>query len=84
MQPFIKSGLTFTILQLQANELNLIERLQSILVVLSYQCYTLEILQDKLSMPAALDGFKPFKIFNISSGDVSENWKFKSLKLILS
>ena len=30
-------------------------------------------LPDKLSMPAALDRFKSFKIFNIFSGDVSEN-----------
>ena len=40
-------------------------------------------LPDKLSMPAALDRFKPFKIFNIFS-DVSENSKFKSLNLISS
>ena len=31
-------------------------------------------------MPAALDGFKPSKIFNIFS-DVSENSKFKYLNL---
>ena len=35
-------------------------------------------------MPAALDGFKPFKIFNNFSGDVSENSKFMSLHLISS
>ena len=35
-------------------------------------------------MPAALDGFKPFKIFNIFSGDVQENSELKSLDLILS
>ena len=40
-------------------------------------------LPDKLSMPAALDGFKPFKIFNIFSGNVSENPKLKSLNLTL-
>ena len=38
----------------------------------------------KLSMPAALDGFKPFKIHSIFSGGVSENWKSRSLKPILS
>ena len=35
-------------------------------------------------MPAALDGFKRFKIFDISSGDVSNCSIFKSLKLLLS
>ena len=35
-------------------------------------------------MSAALVGFKPFKIFNIISGDISENSKFKSLKLNVS
>ena len=35
-------------------------------------------------MPAALDGFKLSKIFNIISGDISEKLKFKSLNLILS
>ena len=34
-------------------------------------------------MLAALDGFKPFKIFNIFSGNGSENPKLKSLNLIL-
>ena len=32
-------------------------------------------LPDKLSMPADLDEFKTFKIFNIFSGDASENSK---------
>ena len=40
-------------------------------------------LPNKLSKPAALDGFKPFKIFNIASGDVSENSKFEYSNLIL-
>ena len=35
-------------------------------------------LPDKLSMPAALDGFKPFQILNTFSGDISESWKLKS------
>ena len=34
-------------------------------------------LPDKLSMPAALDGFKPFKMLNIFSRDISKSWKFK-------
>ena len=29
-------------------------------------------------MLAAADGFKPFRILNVFSGDVSESWKFKS------
>ena len=36
----------------------------------------------KLSVPAALDGFKSIRWFDIFS-DVSENSKFKSLNLIL-
>ena len=40
-------------------------------------------LPNKLSIPAALDGFKTFKIFNIASGDVSENSKFEYSNLIL-
>ena len=41
-------------------------------------------LPNELSKPAALDGFKPFKIFNIASGDVSENSKFEYLNSILA
>ena len=35
-------------------------------------------------MPAAIDGFKAFKIFSIFSGDIPENSEFKILNLILS
>ena len=35
-------------------------------------------LSDNVSMLAAADGFKPFRILNVFSGDVSESWKFKS------
>ena len=34
-------------------------------------------------MPAALDGFKPFKILDIFSGDISKSWKFKSFDTML-
>ena len=34
-------------------------------------------------MPAALDGFKPFKILNIFSGDVSKSYKSKSFDTAL-
>ena len=85
MEPFLKSGLTFAILQLLGNELSLIERLQSWEIGLAkISAPSFRNLPDKLSMPAALDGFKHFKIFNIFSGDVSENSKFKSLNLISS
>ena len=40
-------------------------------------------LPDKLSMPTALDGFKPFKILDIFSVDVSKSWKFKSFDTTL-
>ena len=83
--PYLKSGLIFAILQLLGNELRLIERLQSWEIGLAkISAPSFRNLPDKLSMPAALDGFKPFKIFNIFSGDVSENSKFKSLNLISS
>ena len=80
MESFSKSALTFEISQLLGNELSLKERLQSWeigLAKISVQYF--RNLPDKLSMPSALDEFKPFKIFNIFSGDVSENSKFKSL-----
>ena len=38
---------------------------------------TFKNLPDKISLPAALDELKPFKILNILS-DVSKSWKFKS------
>ena len=76
--------MTFAILQLLGNKLSLIERLQSWEIGLAKtSAPSFRNLPDKLSMPAALDGFKPFKIFNIFS-DVSENPKFKSLNLISS
>ena len=34
-------------------------------------------------MRAALDGFRPFKILNIFSGDVSKRWNFKSFHATL-
>ena len=33
-------------------------------------------------MPAALDGFKPFKIFSAFSGGVSENLKLNSILVL--
>ena len=58
-------------------ELSLIERLKSWQIGLAkISSPSFRNLPDKLSMPAALDGFKPFKILNIISGDVSENSKF--------
>ena len=77
--------MTFAVLQLLENEFRLMGRLQS------WEIGHAEIpapssrnLPDKLSMPAALDGFKTFKIFNIFSRDVSEHSYIKSLNLILS
>ena len=54
------------------------------MVLLRYQLHLLRDLPDKLPMPAAIDGFKAFKIFSIFSGDIPENSKFKILNLILS
>ena len=34
-------------------------------------------------MPAILDGLKPFKKFNIFSGDFFKSWKFKSFDTAL-
>ena len=80
MEPFLKSGLIFTILQLLGNELSLIQWLQSCKIGLAkISAPSFRNLRDKLTMPAALDGLKPFNIFNIFSGDVSEHSKFKSL-----
>ena len=72
--------MTFAILQLLRKELGLIERLQSCKIGLAkISAPSFRNLRDKLIMPAALDGLKPFNIFNIFSGDVSEDSKFKSL-----
>ena len=76
MELFIKKGLTFATLQLLGNEFSLIERLQSLETGLAkISALPFRNLPDKLSMPAALDGVKPFKIFNIFSVDVSGNAK---------
>ena len=80
MEPFLKSGLIFTILQLLGNELSLIEWLQSCEIGLAkISAPSFRNLRDKLTRPTALDGLKPFNIFNIFSGDVSEHSKYKSL-----
>ena len=80
MEPFLKSGLIFTILQLLGNELSLIQWLQSCKIGLAkISAPSFRNLRDKLTRPTALDGLKPFNIFNIFSGDVSEHSKFKSL-----
>ena len=77
--------MTFAILQLLGNKLSLIERLQSLEIGLAKMSVpTFGHLPDMLSMSAALDGFKPFKIFDFFSEDVSENSKCKSLNLISS
>ena len=69
----VKFGGKFTL----GGELSLIERLKSWQIGLAkISSPSFRNLPDKLSMPAALDGFKPFKILNIISGDVSENSKF--------
>ena len=82
LRAFFKSGLT--ILQLPGKELSLIGRLRSWNIG-SAKTWALSFknLSDKLSMPAALDGFKPFKILNIFSIDVFESWKFKSFDTAL-
>ena len=68
--------MTFAGLQLLGNELSLIEWLQSWEIGLAQIWVpSFRNLLDNLSMPAALDGFKSFKIFNIFSGDISENSK---------
>ena len=60
MEPFLKCGLTFATLQLPGNELSLIERLQSWDIGFAkISAPTFRNLPDKLSMPTALDGFKP-------------------------
>ena len=85
LEPFLESGLTFTILQLPGNELSLIERLQSWDIARAkILAPFFRNLPDKLPMPTALSGFKLFQIFNIFSGHASENSKFKSLSFILS
>ena len=70
-------------MQLLRKELSLIERLQSWNIGHAKTWAPYKNLPDKLSMPAALDGFKPYKILNIFSGDVPESWKFKSLEATL-
>ena len=83
MELFLKSSLTFANLLLLGNKLSLIGILKSWEIGLAkMSAPSFRNLPDMLSMPAALDGFKPFKIFNIFSGDVSENSKFRFLNLI--
>ena len=53
-----------------------------ILVVLKHEHHLFKNLSDKLSMSAILDGFKPFKILSIFSGDVTGSWKFKSFDTV--
>ena len=66
----------FTILQLLGNELSLIEWLQSCEIGLAKILVpSFRNLRDKLTMPAALERFKPFNIFNIFSVDASEHSK---------
>ena len=80
MELFLQIGLT--ILQLLGNELSLIERLQNWEIGLAkISAPSFRNLPNKLSMRAVLDGFKPFKIFYIFSGNISENTKFKYLNL---
>ena len=80
MEPFLKSGSTFAILQLLGNEFSLIEKLQRCEIGLAkISASSFRNLWEKLTKPAAIDGFKPFNIFNIFSGDVSENSNFKPL-----
>ena len=72
------------ILQLLWKELSWIERLQSWDIGHAKTWVpSFKNLPDKLSMPAALDGFNPFKILNIFSGDVSESWQIKSFDTAL-
>ena len=71
-------------MQLLRKELSLIERLQSWDIGhIKTSAMSFKNLSDKLSMPATLDGFKPFKILNNFPGDVSKSWKFKSLDTAL-
>ena len=68
--------MTFAGLQLLGNELSLIEWLQSWEIGLAQiSVPSFRNLLDNLSMPVALDGFKSFKVFNVFSGDISENSK---------
>ena len=72
------------ILQLLVKEFSLIERLQSWDTGCAEAWVpSFTYLPDKLSMPAALNGFKPFKILNIFSGVISGSWKFKSFETAL-
>ena len=82
---FLKNWFEFWNFTTSKNELGLIERLQSWEIGFAkISAPSFRKLPDKLSMPAALDGFKTFKIFNIFSGDILENSKFESLNLLLS
>ena len=82
---FLKKWFEFWNFTTSKNELGLIERLQSWEIGLAkISAPSFRNLPDKWSMPAALDGFKAFKIFNIFSGDILENSKFESLNLLLS
>ena len=84
LEPFLKRGLTLAILQLLGKELSLIERLQSWDIGRAKTwAPSFKNLPDKLSMPAALDGWKPSKRLNVFTGDISENWKFKSFDTAL-
>ena len=60
---FLKSSFTFAILQPPGNKLSLIERLQSWDTGLVKTLVpSFRNLPDKFLIPAALDGFKPFKM----------------------
>ena len=84
LESVLKSGLTSAILQLLGKELSLIERLKSWNIGHAKTWVpSFKNLPDKLSMLAALDGFKPFKILKFFSGDISKSWKFKSLDTVL-
>ena len=62
LEPFLKIGLTFAILQLLGNKFSLIERLQSWDINLAkISVPSFRHLPDKLLMPAALDAFNPFE-----------------------
>ena len=73
---FFEKWFNLWILQLLGKELSLIEKLQSWDIDRAkISAPSFKYLPDKLSMPAALVGFKPFKIFNIFSEHIL--WKLK-------
>ena len=85
MEALFKGGFTFAILKLLGSQLNLKGRLRSWDIGLAkISAPSFRNFPERLSMPAASDSFKPFKIFNNFSKEVLENSKFKSLNLILS